>query len=280
MYKKLLLMGVLAANLFAAETPNQDCNKATTKAPTTTKKVSTIKKSIPKTAKVVSLKGEAYKRQYEKIVYRDNKIYEIYGEPLMATAIVFGEEEKIKSILLSDPVGWKATINENQVYIKPEEILSKSTMFVTTTDRTYFFNLYSDGSGAYNPVIQFLFPEQQQAFIENYELKKQEEENKRIQLAVGNIEDLNNRYKWNTRYSWSPTNIVDDGEKTYIFLSLEDKDVPTFYIKKDKEMEICLFRIKENRNGQKVIVIDKTFKEGILTLHKQTITIVNKARRR
>lgn len=75
-------------------------------------------------------------------------------------------------------------------------------------------------------------------------------------------------------------NILDDGEKTYIFLSLEDKSVPTFYIKKNKELEIALFRIKENKNGQKVLIIDDTFKEGILALHKQKITIVNKARKR
>lgn len=272
MKKLIIFMIILAANSFAAEV-NQDCNKIV-KTTTTASKPTTVVKKVTPPSKTVSLRKEAYKRQYERIVYRDNKIYEIYGEPLMATAIVFGEDEKIKNILLSDPVGWKATINENQVYIKPEEVVSKSTMFVTTTKRTYFFNLHSDGSGAYNPVIQFMFPEEQQALIQNYQLMKEEEENKRIGLAVGNIEDLNNRY------SWSPTNIVDDGQKTYIFLSLEDKDVPTFYVKKDKELEICLFRIKENKNGQKVIIIDKTFKEGILTLHKKTITITNKARRR
>lgn len=280
--KKVLILTtmILAINSFAAEI-NNDCNEAKKITPAATTKKTVVQKAVPKKiSKTVSLKSEAYKRQYEKIVYRDNKIYEIYGEPLMATAIVFGENEKIKSILLSDPVGWKATINENQVYIKPEEVVSKSTMFVTTTDRTYYFNLYSEGKGTYNPVIQFIYPEQQQALIQNYQLMKQEEEDKRIKLAVGSIENLNNRYKWNKRYSWSPTNVVDDGEKTYIFLSLEDKDVPTFYIKKDKELEIALFRIKENKNGQKVIIIDKTFKEGILSLHKKTITIVNKARRR
>lgn len=280
--KKVLILTtmILAINSFAAEI-NNDCNEVKKITPAATTKKTVIQKAVPKKiSKTVSLKSEAYKRQYEKIVYRDNKIYEIYGEPLMATAIVFGENEKIKSILLSDPVGWKATINENQVYIKPEEVVSKSTMFVTTTDRTYYFNLYSEGKGTYNPVIQFIYPEQQQALIQNYQLMKQEEEDKRIKLAVGSIENLNNRYKWNKRYSWSPTNVVDDGEKTYIFLSLEDKDVPTFYIKKDKELEIALFRIKENKNGQKVIIIDKTFKEGILSLHKKTITIINKARRR
>ena len=44
-----------------------------------------------------------------------------------------------------------------------------------------------------------------------------------------------------------------------IFLSLDDKDVPTFYIKRDKELEIALFRINENTNGQKVITIDQIF---------------------
>ena len=94
-----------------------------------------------------------------------------------------------------------------------------------------------------------------------------------------NIEDLNMNYRWNKRYSWSPTQIMDNGEKTWIFLSLTDKDVPTFYIKKDKELEITLFRIKETADGQKVLEVDKTFKEGILTLHKKTITIKNKSRK-
>ena len=258
---KTIIVGLLVASSLSFSAPKQPVKKI-------------------QEQKIVSLKKESFKRQYEKIVYRDNKIYEIYGEPLMATAIVFGEGEKIKSILLSDPVGWKATINENQVYIKPEEVISPSTMFVTTTDRTYYFNLNSDGNGTYNPVIQFVYPGQQQALIQNYELMKQEEENNRIALSAKNIEDLNHNYRWNKKYSWSPTNIVDDGEKTYIFLSLEDKDVPTFYIKKDNEMEICLFRITENKNGQKVLIIDKTFKEGILTLHKRTITITNKTRKR
>ena len=281
MKKLIIFMIILAANSFAAEI-NQDTkieNKIINTNIKEAKPVTTTRKVV-KPSKTVSLKSEALKRQYEKIVYREDRVYEVYGEPLMATALVFSSDEQIKNVLLSDPVGWKAVINENQVYVKPEEVLSKSTMFITTTKRTYFFNLHSDGSGAYNPVIQFIFPEEQEGLIQNYELMKEEEENKRISLSVGNIEDLNNRYSWNKKYSWSPTNIVDDGEKTYIFLSLEDKDVPTFYIKKDKELEIALFRIKENKNGQKVIVVDKTFKEGILTLHKKTITIVNKARKR
>ena len=74
--------------------------------------------------------------------------------------------------------------------------------------------------------------------IVNYELLKEEEEKKTLHLGVMNIEDLNMNYKWNKRYSWSPTQIMDNGEKTRIFLSLTDKDVPTFYIKKIHDLRL------------------------------------------
>lgn len=274
-----------ATNPTATNTKTTTATAKTTNPTTSTKTSKTTSKALPKKtipkkiSKTVSLKSEALKRQYEKIVYREDRVYEVYGEPLMATALVFSEDEQIKNVLLSDPVGWKAVINENQVYVKPEDILSKSTMFITTTKRTYYFNLHSEGRGAYNPVIEFVYPDEEQTMIVNYELLKEEEEKKTLHLGVMNIEDLNMNYKWNKRYSWSPTQIMDNGEKTWIFLSLTDKDVPTFYIKKDKELEIALFRIKETADGQKVLEVDKTFKEGILTLHKKTITIKNKSRK-
>ncbi len=289
MIKKLLIITMLIStlNTFSqtAEIKKEPAtnptatNTKTTTATAKTTNPTTKNTTSKKISKTVSLKSEALKRQYEKIVYREDRVYEVYGEPLMATALVFSEDEQIKNVLLSDPVGWKAVINENQVYVKPEDILSKSTMFITTTKRTYYFNLHSEGRGAYNPVIEFVYPDEEQAMIVNYELLKEEEEKKILHLGVMNIEDLNMNYRWNKRYSWSPTQIMDNGEKTWIFLSLTDKDVPTFYIKKDKELEIALFRIKETADGQKVLEVDKTFKEGILTLHKKTITIKNKSRK-
>lgn len=237
----------------------------------------------------VSLRREAMKQQYEKVVYKPNRVYEVFGDFFKATAIVFGNGEEVRTMSLSDP-GWKAQINSNQIYVKPPEeefdiegmrvLPPESTLFVSTTKRNYYFKLRVTGDGAYNPVIQFIYPDEEAMLIQNYELQKREEENRKIKISMGDIENVNNRYTWNKKYAWSPSNVLDDGEKTYIFLSLEDKSVPTFYIKKNKELEIALFRIKENKNGQKVLIIDDTFKEGILALHKQKITIVNKARKR
>lgn len=238
----------------------------------------------------VSLRREAMKQQYEKVVYKPNRVYEVFGDFFKATAIVFGNGEEVRTMSLSDP-GWKAQINGNQIYVKPPEeefdiegmrvLPPESTLFVSTTKRNYYFKLRVTGDGAYNPVIQFLYPDEEAMLIRNHELMKKEMEERTIQLNVADVKDLNHNYKWNKKYSWSPTHVMDNGKKTWIYLSLEDRVVPTIYIKRDKELENTLnFRVKETPFGQKVLEIDTTFKEGILALHKQRITIVNKARKR
>ncbi|MBC2857001.1 TrbG/VirB9 family P-type conjugative transfer protein [Cetobacterium sp. 2A] len=237
---------------------------------------------------IVSLKQEAMKRKFIKVVYKSDVVYEVYGEAMMGTAIVFGDGEEVKNYSLSDPA-WSGIINSNQIYLKaPEEEYSsdgariyppESTLFVSTTKRNYYFKLKIIKSRAYNPVIKFVYPQEEQQLIQNYELMKREEEKQRIRLGVDNIQNINMNYKWDRKYSWAPTNIIDNGKQTMIFLSVEDKDIPTFYIKRDKELEIGLFRISENRNGQKVITIDQIFEEGVLTLHKKKIKIINKSRR-
>ena len=78
MKKLIIFMIILAANSFAAEV-NQDCNKvenkvAKTTTTTTAKKPVNTVKVVTKPSKTVSLKREAYKRQYERIVYREGKI--------------------------------------------------------------------------------------------------------------------------------------------------------------------------------------------------------------
>lgn len=237
----------------------------------------------------VSLKREAMRQQYEKVVYKPNRVYEIFGDFFKGTAIVFGSGEEVRTISLSDP-GWKAQINENQIYIKTPEaeydiegtiaLPPESTLFVTTTKRNYYFKLRVTGDGAYNPVIQFIYPDEEAMLIQNYELKKREEENKSLRFPLGSLENLNTRYKWNKKYSWSPLNIYDDGMKTYIFLSQENDSIPVVSLFRNKEEERPITRIQTNVYGAKVMIIDDTFKEAVLSLHKQKIRITNQAKRR
>lgn len=225
---------------------------------------------------VVSLKNEAKKQQYEKIVYKDNRIYEIYGKPTMGTALVFSKDEIVENMTMSDPLNWSGVINENKIFLKPVEVTTTSTLFVTTNKRDYYFNLKIE-KGVYNPVIEFVYPDEQRMFIQNYYATKKEEEARRIKLNVADIKNINNNYKWKKRYDWTPTNIIDDGNKTYIFLSVENKDMPTIYEKIGKnEYQILIPIISENENGQKVMELNKVIKEGYLQLHKQKIYVENK----
>lgn len=227
----------------------------------------------------VSLRGEARKSNYSKIVYKDSKIYEVYGQPLNATAIKFGVGEVIKNVSFSDPLNWSGAIaSDNQLYIKPAEYSEKSTLFITTNKRDYYLNLYVE-EGLYNPVIEFVYPQEQQMLLQNIKAMQQEEENRRIKLELADIKDINNNYTWKTRYDWSPTNIFDIGGKTYIFLSVENKDMPTVFEKINKnEWQILIPVVSENKQGQKVLIINKVCKEMYLALHKEKIYIRNKSR--
>ena len=95
---------------------------------------------------VVSFKQEAMDRKFERVVYKPNVVYEVYGQPFMATAIVFDRSEEVINYSLSDPA-WTGIINSNQMYIKPpaeefdingESILPpESTLFISTIKRDY-----------------------------------------------------------------------------------------------------------------------------------------------
>lgn len=224
----------------------------------------------------IDLINSASRQELKNQIYVKNKIYKIYAKPLYATAINFREDEEIKEFLFGDQIYWSGVVsNGNQFSFQPKENAVSTSLFITTNRDKYYFEILSVNDEIYNPVINLIYPQ-------DLALKQQritEEENKNIKLNVANIEDLNQKYDWKKSYSWSPSSIVDDGQKTYIFLSLEDKDIPTFYIKKDGEMMISLTRINENINGQKVMVVDKVFSEGVLVLHKKQITIKNKNRR-
>ncbi len=222
----------------------------------------------------VDLWESAAKGELKNQVYVENRIYRIYSKPLVGTAINFSEGEIIEEAVFGDGFFWHGLNNGNQIIIKPKEHSLKTTLYITTSRTKYYFEVVSteEGSEAYNPVINFLYPKD----IVDNSAKLREKKAHEILLSGSNIEDLNNNYRWKKKYSWSPTNIVDDGEKTYIFLSIEDQDIPSFYMKKDGELMIVLTRIIENKNGQKVMVVDRTFKDGILALHKKKIEIRNK----
>lgn len=223
------------------------------------------------------------KGQYMKILYKPNVVYEVFGQPFMSTAIVFDKNENIKTFALSDS-GWSAITNENQIYLKPpiidieidgEPLLPpESTLFVTTTGRDYYFKLKVTGGKEYNPVIKFIYPENELKFYENISLKNKEIEDKKLELSSNNLENLNFNYVWDKKYEWSPINIVDNGRKTVIYFR-KDKDIPIIFIKKDGELEKIDFVVKRG-NNENQFIINQIFSEAVIQYGRKKIIIKRK----
>lgn len=218
----------------------------------------------------IDLYESAKNNELRNQIFLENKIYKVYTKPYVGTAINFREDEILKEVVFGDQLYFGGIVTGNQLIIKPKEYGVSTNLFIKTDRNDYYFDLVSvnENSKTYNPVINFLYP---MDMIE----KSNYEENNILKLET-DIENLNFKYRYKKNYSWSPTQIFDDGKRTYIFLNEKDEDIPSFYIKKDKEMMVVLARVVNSDNGQKVMVIDKIFKEGILGLNKKTITIRNK----
>lgn len=223
----------------------------------------------------IDLLNSAKKRELKNQIYSKNKIYRVYSKPYIGTAINFGENEKILSYVVGDNQFWGVVANGRQLILNPAEEDLETSLFVTTSRGEYYFELRSSIEDIYNPVVNFLYPED----VTKMRKVELEQQNLEIPLAISKVEDMNFNYDWKKNYSWSPTQVMDDGERTYIYLSLEDKDIPSFYFEKNGEANIFIPIVITNENRQKVMVINKVFKKGVLALHKKRITITNKNRR-
>ena len=178
-----------------------------------------------KTDLIMSAKNKEVKEQ----IYLENNIYKVYAKPLVATAINFRDTEQIKSVVFGDSYYWNAINQGNQLIIKPLEYGVSTNLFVTTDRGKYYFNVVSakEGSNIFNPVINFIYPQDEIA----KQNKLLEQKKYEIPLKVTNIEDMNFQYRWKKNLEWSPISISDDGERTYIYFSEKTEDVPAFYMK-------------------------------------------------
>ena len=222
----------------------------------------------------IDLIKEATTKEYKKQIYLQDKIYQIYSKPLNGTAIIFGKNESLMSVTVADQPFWETKMIGNQLIIKPRENDLKTSLFVTTNIRDYYFTLVAptEYEEHYNSVLEFIYPQDEVKL----QLEKRRMQDEEIALNTSNIEELNFKYKWRKSYSWSPSTIFDDGNKTVIELSAKDKDIPSFYMKKDGKLVLVMTRTKMKNNGQKMIVIDRVFQEGVLAMGKKQIIIFNK----
>lgn len=216
----------------------------------------------------INLQSDAQEEKVSNVIFQKDSKYMIYSKPLYQTIINFGDEN-VEYAEFGDNVRWNVMEDINSVRIKASDENLKTDLVIKTNQGTYYF-LVSSHYQYYNPIINFLYPQKEEA--KKRQKKKQEEP-----LNVIDLKQLNNSYTLSKKYNWTPTQIFDDGIKTYLIMDPKIQEMPIFLTKtEDSEYAIVNFRIKETEYDTKIIVIDRIFKEGVLKLGKKQVLIKNK----
>lgn len=209
-------------------------------------------------AKNINLIKEAKSGEIANIVFNEDDKYFIYSKPMFQTTVSFGDEV-VQYAEFGDDVRWNVIEDTHSVRIKSfDENLVTDLMVETDKNRYYFVveSTYTD----YNRLVKFMYPQK------DYEKKRQKQ--KQVEpLNVVNLEKLNNRYTVSKKYSWTPSQIFDDGFKTYFIMSPNLKELPALLVRtEDKNVALVNWRFRETDNGTGIFVIDTVFKEAVLQL--------------
>ena len=202
------------------------------------------------------LYNAATRKEPINIAYKKGNTYKIYTKPLFQTIITFGDEV-VEYCETGDNISFNTIEDKHSIRLKciDEDL---STDLVVKTDKDFYYFKVKSTYNNYNPMINFLYPQKEIA-------KKRNIEKVSEPVFLLSLDDLNTKYTISKKYNWTPTQIMDNGEKTILFMpsNLQDEAVVTF-------------RVKETTGGKKIYVIDRIFKEGVLILGNKKVIIKNK----
>ena len=156
------------------------------------------------------------------------------------------------------------------ISIKPFIPELRTNLVISTTKRMY--NLVLEAKvNSYAPVIGFEYPKE-------IEIAKQKERNLKAQETKVNINELNYDYSWKKEKEiWSPLQVFDDGERTFILLDERVKatQLPTLFIKDEQTGEAAIVRHRYNPETR-FYIVDRLFQQAILKYGEKEIVIKRK----
>lgn len=208
-------------------------------------------------SKDINLRKEAKSGEIANIIFNEDDKYFIYSKPMFQTTISFGDEV-VQYAEFGDDVRWHVIEDTHSVRIKSFDENLKTDLMVETDKNRYYFMVESTYND-YNRLVKFMYPQRE------YEKKRQKKE--QVETLSVNLENLNNRYTVSKKYSWTPSQIFDDGFKTYFVMSPNLKELPALLVRtEDKTPALVNWRLKETKYGTGIYVIDFVFKEAVLQL--------------
>ncbi|AZO12807.1 P-type conjugative transfer protein TrbG [Mesorhizobium sp. M3A.F.Ca.ET.080.04.2.1] len=188
----------------------------------------------------------------------DGKVIFLYGEvqpsvvcsPLQVCDIELQQGEVVRDVLVGDTVRWKvepatsgaAGGQSIHLVVKPSEPDLVTSMIVTTSRRTYHFQLKSHQT-QYMARVGFEYPEDVSEKLADINARI---EASTIPGAGVPAEQLNFSYSISGNAGWRPTRVYSDGQKTYIQFprSLSGQDAPVLFVISGGQNRIVNYRMK------------------------------------
>jgi type IV secretion system protein VirB9 len=211
--------------------------------------------------------------------YNEHKQYPIVCKVLGLSVLQLEDGEvPIGVPYLSDTLRWEITgdvwrtqdgKNIQLVMIKPLEPGLSTNMVLVTTRRIYQIMLTSTRD-SYMPMVRFRYPMQPYLRTQFNTMQTIEEESVRREKEDEGYY-LSYNYKIITGWikpDWTPTEVWDDGHKTYIRLprGVLQMEYPTVF---EGSTYIVNYRINEN-----VMILDKLIKRASLRLNGRRVSVV------
>ncbi|MEW6632365.1 MAG: P-type conjugative transfer protein TrbG [Pseudomonadota bacterium] len=170
--------------------------------------------------------------------------------PLQVCDIELQPGEVVRDVLVGDTVRWKvepatsgaAGGQSIHLVVKPSEPGLVTSMVVTTSRRTYHFQLKSHQT-QYMARIGFKYPEDVSEKLADINARI---EASTIPGAGVPAEQLNFSYSVSGNARWRPTRVYSDGEKTYIQFprSISGQDAPVLFVISGGQNRVVNYRMK------------------------------------
>lgn len=217
--------------------------------------------------------------------YLDGAVYKIYSAPLKSTAISLQPGERVLGdAIAGDTVRWKTKLNtgmingveQQHLFIKPTRPNLHTNMTITTDRRIYHLELHSF-KNTYMVSARWNYPQEQ---ANNY-IRQLSEKMKKEEESMATIDYQNLSFDYEVKVVrkssrralyWKPTQIFDDGQKTYIKMpeSSKNREIPSLYVlSDDNNVQIANYRYL---NGY--FIVDRLFHKAEMRLGQKKQSIV------
>ncbi|MDR2503326.1 MAG: P-type conjugative transfer protein TrbG [Deltaproteobacteria bacterium] len=222
----------------------------------------------------MQMASEWAKNPNKPIMLSNGKVSFMYGAsiptvisaPMKITDLEFESGENIQNVLLGDTARWQVDSGSvgavPHLFVKPLDAGLETNAVITTGKRVYHLRFISQRKDSMS-YVGFIYPEHSLAIMRNQAAK--EEKDARFKSFSGpasghfDMTSLDFRYDISGFASWKPTQVYNDGMKTYIRLPDNIQETPILVAKNSGYL--VNYRFVNN-----VYVVDGLFDELSLVL--------------